>query len=224
MMGVNLIEACRKNLVGKVVVVGTVCSYPKYTSVPFNEDELWNGFPEETNAPYGIAKKALIVMSQAYRQQYGTNIINLLPVNLYGPGDHFDPKISHVIPALIKKIIEAKETGQNEVTIWGTGTATREFFYVGDAAEAVVMASEKVNISDPINLGSSTEISIKDLVELLTKLINYKGKIIWDRSKPDGQPRRMLNTAKASELFGFKSHTTLEVGLKRTIQWYLKSK
>lgn len=223
MMGVNLLEACRKNLVGKVVMVGTICSYPKFTPVPFLEDELWNGYPEETNAPYGIAKKALIVQGIAYRQQYGLNVVNLLPVNLYGPGDHFDPKVSHVIPALIKKFVEAKKDGAKEVNVWGSGKATREFFYVEDAAEAIVDACEKLNTGQPVNIGTGFEISIKDLAETIKELTGFEGKLTWDSSKPDGQPRRMLDTTKAFELFGFKAKTTFRDGLSKTIQWYVNS-
>jgi GDP-L-fucose synthase len=220
MMGVNLLESCRKNLVGKVVMVGTICSYPKFTPVPFREDELWNGYPEETNAPYGIAKKALIVQGIAYRQQYGLNVVNLLPVNLYGPGDHFDPKVSHVIPALIKKFVEAKDSGAKEVNVWGSGKATREFFYVEDAAEAIVDACERLNRGEPVNIGTGFEISIKDLAETIKELTGFEGKLTWDSSKPDGQPRRMLDTAKAFELFGFRAKTTFRDGLAKTIEWY----
>ena len=221
MMGVNLIEACRFNSVKKIVIVGTICSYPKYTPVPFKESDLWNGYPEETNAPYGVAKKALLVMAQAYKQQYGLNSVYLLPVNLYGPGDHFDPKVSHVIPALIKKFVEAKKTGEKQVTVWGTGKATREFFYVDDAARAIVLAAEKLNILEPVNIGAGFEISVKALANLIKNLVGYKGKIVWDTSKPDGQPRRMLDTSKAKKLFGFEAKTSLGEGLTRTINWYI---
>lgn len=223
MMGVNLIEACRKNLVGKVIVTGTICSYPKHTPVPFKEEDLWNGYPEETNAPYGIAKKALAVQARAYKEQYGMNIINLLPVNLYGPGDHFDPKVSHVVPALIKKFVDAKKTGAKEVTVWGTGKATREFFYVEDAAKAILDAAENYNQTDPINIGAGFEISIKDLSELIKELVGFEGKLIWDTSKPDGQPRRMLDTTKAKALFGFQASTDFKTGLSKTIDWYLQN-
>ena len=223
MMGVNLIEACRVNAVKKVVIVGTICSYPKYTPVPFKESDLWNGYPEETNAPYGVAKKALLVMAQAYKQQYGLNSVYLLPVNLYGPGDHFDPKVSHVIPALIKKFVEAKKTGEKQVTVWGTGKATREFFYVDDAARAIVLAAEKLNILEPVNIGAGFEISVKALANLIKNLVGYKGKIVWDTSKPDGQPRRMLDTSKARKLFGFQAKTGFEEGLTKTISWYKKT-
>ena len=221
MMGVNLIEACRFNSVKKIVIVGTICSYPKYTPVPFKESDLWNGYPEETNAPYGVAKKALLVMAQAYKQQYGLNSVYLLPVNLYGPGDHFDPKVSHVIPALIKKFVEAKKTGEKQVTVWGTGKATREFFYVDDAARAIVLAAEKLNILEPVNIGAGFEISVKALANLIKNLVSYKGKIVWDTSKPDGQPRRMLDTSKAKKLFGFQAKTGFEQGLTKTINWYI---
>jgi GDP-L-fucose synthase len=188
--------------------------------MPFKEEDLWNGYPEETNAPYGIAKKALMVMAQAYREQYGMNIINLLPVNLYGPGDHFDPRVSHVIPALIKKFVDAKQAGSKEVVVWGTGKATREFFYVEDAARGIVLAAEKLNSTEPVNLGSGREISIKDLVELIAKLVQYEGKIVWDHFKPDGQPRRMLDVSKAQQLFGFTAETDFEPGLKKAVEWY----
>ena len=222
LMGVNLIEACRINSVKKVVIVGTICSYPKYTPVPFKEKDLWNGYPEETNAPYGIAKKALLVMTQAYKQQYGLNSVYLLPVNLYGPGDHFDPKVSHVIPALIKKFVDAKKAGEKQVTVWGTGKATREFFYVEDAARAIVLAAEKLNGLEPVNIGAGFEISINNLANLIKKLVGYKGKIAWDTSKPDGQPRRMLDISKARKLFGFQATTDFKTGLKKTIEWYIK--
>src|SRR3990167_5329800 len=223
MMGVNLIEACRFNSVKKIVIVGTICSYPKYTPVPFKESDLWNGYPEETNAPYGVAKKALLVMAQAYKQQYGLNSVYLLPVNLYGPGDHFDPKVSHVIPALIKKFVDAKKAGEKQVTVWGTGKATREFFYVEDAARAIVLAAEKLNGLEPVNIGAGFEISINNLANLIKKLVGYKGKIAWDTSKPDGQPRRMLDTSKAEKLFGFQAKTGFEEGLTKTISWYKKT-
>jgi GDP-L-fucose synthase len=222
-MGVNLIESARKNKVEKFVCIGTICAYPKFTPVPFKEENLWNGYPEETNAPYGIAKKALLVMLQAYRKQYGFNGIYLLPVNMYGPGDTFDPKRSHVIPALIKKIADAKEKGEKEVIVWGTGKASREFLYVEDTAEAIMLASEKYDKPDPVNIGAGFEITIKELVELLVKLMDYKGKIIWDKTKPDGQPRRMLDTSKAYKEFGFKAKTKFEEGLRKTIDWYYQN-
>lgn len=220
LMGLNIIDACRENRVAKTVIVGTICSYPKLTPVPFKESELWNGFPEETNAPYGIAKKALIVQALAYKAQYGLDILNLLPVNLYGPGDNFDPTSSHVIPALIKKFVEAQTLNAPQVTVWGTGNATREFFYVEDAARAIVDATEKCTDSSPINIGAGFEISIKDLALLIKELTNFSGEIIWDTSKPDGQPRRMLDTSKAKELFGFQATTDFKTGLEKTIAWY----
>lgn len=220
MMGVQLIEQARQWGVKKFVAVGTICAYPKFTPVPFQEKDLWNGYPEETNAPYGLAKKMMLVQSQAYRQQYGFNSIFLLPVNLYGPGDNFDPKSSHVIPALIKKIVDAQQNGENEIVVWGTGKASREFLYVDDAAEAIILATEHYNQSDPVNIGAGFEITIKDLVDLLVKLTGFQGKITWDASKPDGQPRRCLDTTKAQKAFGFKAQTPFEEGLKRTIEWY----
>jgi len=220
MMGVQLMEQARQSGVKKFVALGTICCYPKFTPVPFKEENLWNGYPEETNAPYGLAKKMLLVQSQAYRQQYGFNSIFLMPVNLYGPGDNFDPKSSHVIPALIKKCFDAIKNNDKEVVIWGTGKATREFLYVEDAAEGILLATEKYNKSDPVNLGAGFEISIKNLVELLVKLAGFKGKIVWDKTKPDGQPRRSLDTSKAEKEFGFKAKTNFEEGLKRTIDWY----
>lgn len=221
MMGVQLMEAARQIGTKKFVAIGTICAYPKFTSVPFRESELWDGYPEETNAPYGLAKKMLLVQAQAYRHQYGFNAIYLLPVNLYGPGDNFDPQSSHVIPALIKKMAEAKNSGKNFIEVWGTGNASREFLYVEDAAEGIVLATKNYNGSEPINLGAGYEIKIKDLVELLCRLTNFKGKIRWDSSKPDGQPRRMLDISRAKKEFGFKSRTNFEEGLKKTIKWYL---
>lgn len=222
-MGVNLIESARINRVKKFVCIGTICAYPKFTPVPFKEENLWNGYPEETNAPYGLAKKILLVMLQAYRQQYGFNGIYLLPVNMYGPGDNFNPQSSHVIAALIKKIADAKKQGKNEIIVWGTGKASREFLYVEDAAEGIVLATEKYEKSEPVNLGAGFEISIKDLVNLLVKIMDFKGKIIWDKTKPDGQPRRMLDTSKAYKEFGFKAKTKFEEGLKKTIDYYYKN-
>jgi GDP-L-fucose synthase len=219
-MGVQLIEEARIRKVSKFVNIGTICSYPKFTPVPFKEEDLWNGYPEETNAPYGLAKKMLIVQSQAYRKQYGFNSINLLQVNLYGPRDNFDPQTSHVIPALIKKCFDTIENKENEIVIWGTGKPTREFLYVEDAAEGILLATEKYNKPNPVNLGAGFEISIKDLVELIAKLTGFKGKIIWDTTKPDGQPRRSLDTSKAEKEFGFKAKTNFEEGLKKTIEWY----
>ncbi len=206
--------------VDKLVAVGTVCSYPKFAPVPFREDDLWDGYPEETNAPYGLAKKMLLVQSQAYRQQYAFNSIFLLPVNLYGPGDNFDPKSSHVIPALIKKCVDAAEAGLGEVEVWGTGSATREFLYVEDAAEGIVLAAEHYDGAEPVNLGAGQEISIRDLVGLIAKLTGFEGKIVWDSSKPDGQPRRMLDTSRAVTAFGFVAKTPFEDGLRKTIEWY----
>src|SRR3989344_2174774 len=219
-MGTHIIEEARRAGVQKFVGLGTICQYPKYTPVPFKEEDLWKGYPEETNAPYGLAKKMLLVLSQAYRQQYGFNAIYLMPVNLYGPGDNFDPESSHVIPALIKKFIDSKARGDKFVIVWGTGNPTREFLYVEDAARAIILAAEKYNKSDPINLGSSFEISIKDLAELIKKMTEFKGGIVWDKTKPDGQPRRKLDTTKAEKEFGFKSKTNFEEGLKKTIERY----
>jgi len=220
MMGVQLIHQAWQRGVEKVVAIGTVCAYPKFTPVPFREEDLWDGYPEETNAPYGLAKKMLLVQSQAYRQQYGFNSVFLLPVNLYGPRDNFDPKSSHVIPALIRKCIEARDAGQSEVVVWGDGSPTREFLYVEDAAEGIVLAAEHYNASDPVNLGSGNEISIKDLSELIARLSDFTGKLVWDITKPNGQPRRSLDTQKAEQLFGFRAQTSFEVGLQRTIAWY----
>ena len=220
MMGVQMIEQGRIFGIEKFVTLATICSYPKYTPVPFREENLWNGYPEETNAPYGLAKKMLLVQSQAYRQQYGFNSICLFPVNLYGPRDNFDLESSHVIPALIRKCIEAIEENKNEIVVWGTGDVTREFLYVEDAAEAIVLATEKYNKSDPVNIGAGFEISIKDLVKLIVDLTGFKGEIIWDTSKPDGQPRRILDVSKAEKEFAFRAKVSLEEGLKRTIEWY----
>jgi len=220
MMGAQLMEQARLAKVGKFVAIGTICAYPKFTPVPFKEEDLWNGYPEETNAPYGLAKKMLLVQAQAYRQQYEFNAIYLLPVNLYGPGDNFDPKSSHVIPALIRKVAEAKETDKESVTVWGTGKASREFLYVEDAAEGIALATERYNKPDPINLGSGMEITIKDLVNLITELMEFKGKIEWDATKPDGQPRRCLDITKAEKEFGFKAKTDFREGLKKMIEWY----
>jgi len=219
-MGLHLIEQARKVGLKKFVQVGTICAYPKFTPVPFQETELWNGYPEETNAPYGVAKKALLVMCQAYRQQYGLNAIYLLPVNLFGPRDNFDLHTSHVIPALVRKCIEARDRGDTEITAWGTGSASREFLYVEDCAEGLVLAMEKYESPDPINLGSGREISIRDLTHLVAKLARFAGKIVWDPSKPDGQPRRCLDVTRAAQLFDFTARTSLEEGLARTIAWY----
>ena len=220
MMGVQMMEIARQIGIEKFVAVGTICSYPKFTPIPFKEENLWNGYPEETNAPYGLAKKMLLVQSQAYRQQYGFNSIFLLPVNLFGPGDNFDPKFSHVIPALIKKCTDARESGAPEIIVWGSGKPTREFLYVEDAAEGIILAAEKYNKPDPVNLGTGMEISIKELVKLIVKLSGFKGKIIWDKTKPDGQPRRCLDTTRARKEFGFKAKTKFKAGLKETIEWY----
>ena len=219
-MGVNLIEAARLNKVKKFVCIGTICTYPKFTPIPFKEESLWDGYPEETNAPYGIAKKALLVMLQAYRRQYNFNGIYLLPVNMYGPYDNFDPNRSHVIAALIQKVYEAKKGDKKEIYVWGDGSATREFFFVEDAAEAIILATEKYSKPEPINIGAGFEISIKDLVNIIVKIMNFKGKIIWDSTKPNGQPRRCLDVEKAKEEFGFVAKTKLEEGLRKTIEWY----
>lgn len=251
MMGVQLLHEGYLRKVEKFVAIGTICAYPKFTPVPFREDELWNGYPEETNAPYGLAKKMMLVQSQAYRKQYGFNSIFLLPVNLYGPGDNFDPRSSHVIPALIKKVVDAmggreaarqrmqklnqpdQPTKRNKpnrpdrpdapITVWGTGKATREFFYVEDAAEAIICATERYDKSDPVNIGAGFEISIRDLINLIVELTGFKGKIVWDETKPDGQPRRMLDTTRALREFGFKAKTDFRAGLKKTIDWYLET-
>jgi GDP-L-fucose synthase len=220
MMGAHLIEGARLHGVDKFVQIGTICSYPKFTSVPFREDELWNGYPEETNAPYGIAKKALLVQAQAYRDQYGLNAIYLLPVNLYGPGDNFDPDTSHVIPALIKKFIDAVESNARSVPVWGTGEATREFLYVEDAAEGIVLATEAYDGREPVNLGAGHEISIRELAHLIAKLTGFDGEIIRDTTKPDGQPRRALDITRADEFFGFRARTKFIDGLQRTVEWY----
>lgn len=219
-MGIQLMEEARKSDIEKFVAIGTICAYPKFTPIPFKEDNLWDGYPEETNAPYGLAKKMLLVQSQAYRQQYGFNSIFLLPVNLYGPGDNFDPKSSHVIPALIKKFYEAKVNNEPEVNVWGTGNATREFLYVEDCAEAIVLATEKYDKVDPVNIGAGFEISIKDLANLIKEITGFKGKIVWDTLKPDGQPRRCLDTSRADKEFGFKAKTDFKKGLEKTIKWY----
>ena len=236
-MGIQLMHEANLRKIEKFVALGTICCYPKFTPIPFKEENLWDGYPEETNAPYGLAKKMLLVQSQAYRQQYGFNSIFLMPVNLYGPGDNFDPKSSHVIPALIRKIVDSiggKESARKRIsvldrqnipdatiTVWGTGKASREFIYVEDAAEGIISATEKYNRPDPVNLGAGFEIAIKDLVELIAKFTRFNGKIIWDTSKPDGQPRRMLDTSRAEKEFGFRAKTTFEEGLKKTIDWYL---
>jgi len=219
-MGIQLIEIARQRQIEKFVILGTICCYPKFTPVPFKEENLWDGYPEETNAPYGLAKKMLLVQSQAYRAQYGFNSIFLMPVNLYGPSDNFDPKSSHVIPALIKKCFDAIDNNSKEIVVWGTGNATREFLYVEDCAEGIILATERYDKSEPVNLGAGFEISIKDLVDLIARLTGFKGKIIWDTEKPDGQPRRSLDTQKAFKEFGFKAKTPFEEGLRKTIEWY----
>lgn len=222
-MGIQMLEESRLRDISKFVIVGTICSYPKFTPVPFKEEEFWNGYPEETNAPYGLAKKILTVQSQAYRQQYGFNSITLLQVNLYGPRDNFNPETSHVIPALIKKCLYAIKNKEGHIVVWGSGKPTREFLYVEDAARGILLASEKYNSSEPVNLGSGFEISIKDLVVLIVKYTGFKGKIIWDKTKPDGQPRRCLDVSKAEKEFGFKAEVNFEEGLKRTIDWYRRT-
>jgi len=220
LMGTFMMMAGRTAKVKKYVALGTICAYPKFTPVPFKEKDLWYGYPEETNAPYGLAKKMQLVQAQAYKQQYGFNAIFLLPVNLYGPGDNFNPKSSHVIPALIRKFVEAKRNNDKEVVVWGTGKASREFLYVDDAAEAIMLATEKYDKTDPVNLGAGFEIKIRDLANLIKKLSGFKGKIIWDKTKPDGQPRRMLDVSLAKKEFGFTAKTSFEKGLKETIEWY----
>jgi len=223
MMGVQLIEQGRQRGIEKFVAIGTVCAYPKFTPVPFKEDDIWNGYPEETNAPYGLAKKMLLVQSQSYRAEYRFNSIFLLPVNLYGPGDNFNPKSSHVIPALIKKCVDAIKAGDDYIECWGSGNISREFIYAADAAEGILLATEFYNGSEPVNIGAGFEITIKDLVEKIVRLTGFKGKIRWDSSKPDGQPRRCLDTSKAKKLFGFEAKTNFDTGLKQTIEWYKKN-
>jgi len=223
-MGIQLLEAARRKEIEKFVIVGTVCAYPKYTPVPFKEEDIWNGYPEETNAPYGLAKKMLLVQSQAYRDQYRFNSIYLLPVNLYGPGDNFNPESSHVIPALIKKFVDAKKEGIKEVEIWGTGKASREFIYVEDAARGIVLATEKYNSKDPVNIGSGKEITIKELVKLISNEVGYTGQIKWNLDKPDGQPRRCLNTDKAKKEFEFEAKMPIREGIKKTVEWYINHK
>jgi GDP-L-fucose synthase len=223
-MGVQLMEMARQYKVSKFVAIGTICSYPKFTPVPFREEDLWNGYPEETNAPYGLAKKMMLVQSQSYRQEYGFNSIFLLPVNLYGPGDNFDPQTSHVIPALIRKCLEAKRRGDSEIEVWGTGEVSREFLFVTDAAEGILLAAEHYNQGEPVNLGVGREILIKDLAYLIVELTGFRGRIRFDPSKPDGQPRRCLNSSRAEREFGFRAKTSLEEGLKKTIDWYCKQR
>jgi GDP-L-fucose synthase len=224
MMGVQLIEQARLRNLEKFVALGTVCSYPKFTPVPFKEEDLWNGYPEETNAPYGLAKKMILVQSQSYRTEYGFNSIFLVPVNLYGPGDNFNPDSSHVIPALIKKCVDAIEAGDDHIICWGTGKASREFVYVSDAAEGVLLATEHYNGPEPVNIGAGFEITIKDLVDKIVKLTGFKGQIRWDSSKPDGQPRRRLDVSRAKQFFGFEAKMSFDEGLKRTVDWYLKNR
>ncbi len=219
-MGIQLMEYAGRYSVEKFVGLGTICAYPKFTKVPFKEEDLWNGYPEETNAPYGLAKKMLLVQAQAYRKQYGFNAIYLLPVNLYGPGDKFHPEYSHVIPGIIRKCFEAIENKEDEIVLWGTGKPTREFLYVEDCAEAICLATEKYNKSEPLNIGSGLEISIKDLAKLIVELTGFKGRVTWDRAKPDGQPRRCLDTSNAQREFGFRAETDFKEGLKKTIDWY----
>jgi GDP-L-fucose synthase len=219
-MGAQLMEFARRYSVEKFVALGTICAYPKFTPIPFREADLWNGYPEETNAPYGLAKKMLLVQADSYRRQYGFNAIYLLPVNLYGPGDNFDLNTSHVIPAMIRKCVTAVRESLREIVLWGTGKPTREFLYVEDAAEGVILAAERYDASEPVNLGSGMEISIRDLATLIARLCNFKGEIVWDTSQPDGQPRRALDISKAETLFGFRANTKFEDGLRRTIDWY----
>ena len=224
MMGVQMLHEAYKFGVEKFVAIGTVCAYPKFTPVPFKEDDLWKGYPEETNAPYGLAKKMLLVQSQSYRDQYGYNSIFLLPVNLYGPGDNFNPRNSHVIPALIRKCVEAKEQGKTQIIVWGDGSPTREFVYVKDAARGIALAAERYNQSLPVNIGSGFEISIKDLVEKIARMTGFDGKLVWDTSKPNGQPRRALDISRARDLFGFEAHTDFDEGLQESIDWYLMNR
>jgi GDP-L-fucose synthase len=224
MMGVQLMHEAWKRGVEKFIALGTVCSYPKFTPVPFREDDLWNGYPEETNAPYGLAKKMMLVQSQSYRQQYGFNSIFLVPVNLYGPRDNFNLETSHVIPALIRKCIEAQERGEDEIVVWGDGSPTREFLYAADAAEGILLAAEHYNDSQPVNLGSGREIRIKDLAEMIVRLTGFQGRLVWDTTKPNGQPRRALDTSRAEALFGFRAQTPFEDGLRNTIEWYRASR
>jgi GDP-L-fucose synthase len=224
MMGVQLLEECRLHAVKKFVGIGTICSYPKFTPVPFREDDIWNGYPEETNAPYGLAKKMLLVGGQAYRQQYGMDVVHLLPVNLYGPRDNFDPAVSHVIPALVKKVQDALDSGTEAIEVWGSGKASREFLYVEDAARGIALAAARYSGAEPVNLGAGFEITIKELVQHITRLMGFTGQIRWDPDKPDGQPRRSLDTARAERLFGFRAETSFEDGLKRTIEWYRRER
>jgi GDP-L-fucose synthase len=220
-MGVQLMHEAWLRGLSKFVALGTICAYPKFTPLPFKEENFWDGYPEETNAPYGLAKKMLLVQAQAYRQQYGFNAIYLMPVNLYGPRDNFDPETSHVIPALIRKCLEAQERGENQVVVWGDGSPTREFLYVEDAAEGILLATERYNQDQPVNLGSGREISIKNLVETIARLTAFRGELVWDTTRPNGQPRRALDISRAEEYFGFRAHTPLEEGLRKTIEWYV---
>jgi GDP-L-fucose synthase len=220
MMGVNVLEQARQHAVSKVVLVGTICSYPKFANIPFREEELWDGYPEETNAPYGIAKKAVFVMAEAYKRQFGLNAVCLLPVNLYGPRDNFDLESSHVIPAMIRKFIEARDGAMDSVVLWGDGSPTREFLYVDDCADALLAAAERLDEPTPVNVGAGFEISIRALAERIASMVGYKGALRWDTERPNGQPRRMLDTSRAEQLFGFKARTSLETGLARTIEWY----
>lgn len=224
MMGTQLLHESYVADVAKFVGIGTICAYPKYAPIPFKEEDLWNGYPEETNAPYGLAKKMMLVQSRVYRSQYGYNSINLLPVNLYGPRDNFDPESSHVIPALIRKFVEAKERGDDYIIAWGDGSPTREFLYVEDAAEGILLAAERYNSSDPVNLGTAFEISIKDLTETIAKVVGFEGEVRWDTSKPNGQPRRKLDVGRAKERFGFQARTSFEAGLQETVRWYQANK
>ena len=221
MMGVPLMHKAWEKGVDKFVAIGTICAYPKFTPIPFREENLWEGYPEETNAPYGLAKKMLLVQAQAYREQYGYNAIYLLPVNLYGPRDNFNLETSHVIPALIRKCVEARQRGDDEIVVWGTGMPTREFLYAGDAATGIILAAENYNGSEPVNLGSGMEISIHDLVELIVRLTGFEGKIVWDKTKPDGQPRRALDVSRAKDFFGFEAKTPFEEGLRKTIEYFI---
>ncbi len=224
MMGAQLMEVGRQRSIEKFVAIGTICAYPKLTPVPFKEEDLWNGYPEETNAPYGLAKKMMLVQSRSYREQYGFNSIFLLPVNLYGPGDNFDPATSHAIPAIITKCVDATRGGKDEIVLWGTGTPTREFIHVDDVAEGILLATEHYNSSDPVNLGSGMEISIRDLADSIARLTGFRGRIVWDASQPDGQPRRCLDVSKAESLFGFRAKIRFEEGLRQTIEWYSNSR
>jgi GDP-L-fucose synthase len=222
LMGAQLIDEAKDRRIEKSIVMGTICAYPKFTPVPFREDDLWNGYPEETNAPYGLAKKMLLVQAQAYREQYGMNSIYLLPVNLYGPRDNFNPETSHVMPALIKKCLDAKRKKERRITVWGTGNQTREFLHAADCAEGILLAAEHYNKPDPVNLGTGKEITIRELISLIARLVEFEGEIVWDTTKPDGQPRRCLDTSRAESEFGFRARIPLEEGIKQTIDWYVQ--